>query len=112
MDHHWRITMKSARFFALDAFSVFPFMLVLIHVRWWTIILAAVVSTIFGIAERMGLKLPAALRTVRAWFVAPVRPAQAYQLNRRMADLGQLDMIQESKAAIEPQPVAKIPPSR
>jgi len=97
MDTHWRYTMKPARFFALDAFSVFPFLLVLVHVRGWTILLAAVVTTIFWIAERMGLRLLPALRAVRAWFVAPLRPAQAYQLNRRMADLGALDMVDLAK---------------
>jgi len=97
MDTHWRYTMKSARFFALDAFSVFPFLLVLIHVRWWTILLAAVVTAVFWVAERMGLRLLPALRAVRAWFVAPVRPAQAYQLNRRIVDLGALDMIEAAK---------------
>jgi intracellular multiplication protein IcmT len=112
MDTHWRNTMKPARFFALDAFSVFPFMLVLIHVRLWTIILAAVVTTVFWISERMGLRLLPALRAVRAWFVAPVRPAQAYQLNRRMADLGRLDMIEEAKMAKASATVAKMPPRK
>lgn len=90
--------MKSARFFALDARAVFPFLLVLIHVRGWTLLLAFLCTILFWIAERVGLKFDSALRAVRAWMVAPFRPARAYQLNRRMADLGALDMIEEARA--------------
>jgi intracellular multiplication protein IcmT len=96
-DIHWRNSMKSARFFALDARAVFPFLLVLIHIRGWTLLLALICTTLFWIAERMGLRYDAALRAVRAWFVAPFRPARAYQLNPRIADLGALDMMEEKK---------------
>lgn len=98
MDTHWRNTMKSARFFALDARAAFPFLLVLIHIRWWTIGVAFVTTILFWLAERLGLKFDAALRAVRAWFVAPFRPAQPYQMNRRMADLSGLDMLAEAAA--------------
>jgi intracellular multiplication protein IcmT len=94
--------MKAARFFALDARAVFPFLLVLIHIRGWTLMLALVCTILFWIAERMGLRFDAALRAVRAWFVAPYRPARAYQLNHRMADLGALDMMA----------LAKLPPDQ
>lgn len=96
-DIHWRNTMKSARFFALDARAVFPFLLVLIHVRGWTLMLAFVCTILFWVAERVGLRFDSALRAVRAWLVAPFRPARAYQLNHRMADLSALDMIDEAK---------------
>lgn len=98
-DLHWRNSMKPARFFALDARAVFPFLLVLIHVRGWTLLLAFICTVLFWVAERVGLRYDSALRAVRAWMVAPHRPAQPYQLNRRMADLGALDMIEEAKAS-------------
>ena len=96
--------MKSARFFTLDAFAAFPFLLVLIHIRWWTIGLALVATIVFWLAERLGLRFLPALRAARAWFVAPMRPAQAYQLNRHMADLGGLDVNQPASEAIRPVP--------
>ncbi|HRJ12558.1 MAG TPA: IcmT/TraK family protein [Alphaproteobacteria bacterium] len=96
-DVHWRNSMKSARFFALDARAVFPFLLVLIHVRGWTLMLALVCTILFWLAERIGLRFDSALRAVRAWLVAPYRPARPYQLNHRMADLGALDMMAVEK---------------
>ena len=90
--------MKSARFFALDARAAFPFLLVLIHIRGWTLMLALVCTLLFWIAERMGLRFDAALRAVRAWFVAPIRPARAHQMNHQMADLGGLDMLDAAKS--------------
>lgn len=84
--------MKSARFFALDAFASFPFLLALLHIRWWTLSVALVTTLAFWVAERLGLRFMPALRAARAWLVAPMRPARAYQLNHRMADLGGLDM--------------------
>lgn len=99
MDVHWRNSMKSARFFALDARAAFPFLLVLLHVRLWTIALAFICTVIFWLAERLGLRFDAALRAVRAWFVAPYRPAMAYQLNRHMADLSGLETTPENPGA-------------
>ena len=93
MTIHWRDSMRSARFFALDARAAFPFLLVLLHIRWWTLALALVCTLVFWLAERLGLRFDAALRAVRAWFVAPIRPAQPIERNRRMADLGALDMM-------------------
>ncbi len=96
-DVHWRNSMKSARFFALDARAVFPFLLVFLHVRGWTLMLAFFCTILFWVAERIGLKFDSALRAARAWFVAPYRPARAYQLNNRMADLSALDVLAEEK---------------
>jgi intracellular multiplication protein IcmT len=90
--------MKSARFFALDARAAFPFLLVLIHVKVWTIVLALITTFIFWLAERLGLRFDAALRSVRTWFVVPRRPAQAFQLNRRMADLSGTNVTLEAQA--------------
>jgi intracellular multiplication protein IcmT len=92
--------MKSARFFALDARAAFPFLLVLIHFKTWTIALAFITTFIFWLAERLGLRFDAALRAVRAWFVVPRRPAQAFQLNRRMVDLSGTDISPESPIKI------------
>ena len=70
----------------------------LIHVRGWTIILALICTVMFWLAERLGLRFDAALRAVRAWFVAPHRPAQAYQLNHHMADLSGAEPAAETPA--------------
>lgn len=91
--------MKSARFFALDAFAAFPFLLVLIHIRWWTIGLAFLSSVLFWFAERLGLRFMPALRAVRSWFVVPVRPGRAFHLNPRAADLSGIDAEQSHHAA-------------
>ncbi len=96
MSIHWRDSMKSARFGPLDARAVFPFLLVLIHFETWTIMLAVLSSILFWLAERLGLRFDAALRAVRTWFVIPMRPAQTFQLNRRMADLSGNEIAHEA----------------
>ena len=83
--------MKPARFFALDARAAFPIVLLLFNLRIWTLVLTIVVISLFWIGERFGLRFEAALRAVRAWLVVPHRPAQAFQLNRRMVDLSGIE---------------------
>lgn len=85
---HWRNTMKTARFFSVDARAGFCWALVLVHFRTWTIFAAFVVTLIFVLLERRGLTFPAALRSFRRWLVGQYRPGVVYTSKRRFKDTG------------------------
>ena len=84
----WRNSMRSVRFFGLDARAVLPFLTWLVYLRWSTIILAAIVTSIFAVLERLGLSFPAALRALRTWVVGRHRPGIISTRHRRFADYG------------------------
>ena len=85
---HWRNTMRSVRFFNLDARASLPFLLLLVYARWSTIILCIIVTLVFRYLERKGLTFPAALRSLRVWVIGNHRPAWASFRHRRMKDFG------------------------
>lgn len=88
MDLHWRNSQKPARFFAFDARSFAAIFLCLVHMRLWTIALAAFVMVVFWIFERRGLTFEAALRAMRSWIVGIRRPATLDKRNRPWIDFG------------------------
>lgn len=74
MDTHWRNSMKPARFFFLDARAAVPFVIAMLHLRWYTLVLAAITTLIFYFLEVRGLNFFAALRALRVWLVTRKRP--------------------------------------
>ncbi len=63
---YWRPTMQPARMFVWDA-RLFPVvLLVLLHFRLWTVLLAAIVLGLALILQRRGMSVPAACRRVRS----------------------------------------------
>lgn len=74
MDTHWRNSMKPARFFFLDARAAVPFVIAMLHLRWYTLVLAAITTLIFYFFEVRGLNFFAALRALRCWLITNKRP--------------------------------------
>ena len=85
---HWRNTMRTVRFFKLDARAGMPFFLLLVYPRLITLILTIIVTVVFSIVERRGLTFPAALRAVRVWMIGRNRPAWFSMRHRRIKDFG------------------------
>lgn len=85
---HWRNSMKTVRFFGLDARAVIPFLILLVHFRPYTVAFAFLVTLAFWAAERMGLTFPAALRRLRVGIIGPRRPRLIWTAHRRMVDYG------------------------
>jgi len=85
---HWRNTMKTVRFFIFDARAGFFVVLVLVHARLWTLMLAIGVMTVFYLLERKSLSFPAALRSARVWIIGSRRPAWIYSRRRKLQDTG------------------------
>lgn len=87
---HWRNTMKPARFFRLDARAGALWVLVLMHFRQWTVLLAILVSVIFVMLERRGLTFASALRSLRSWIVGNYRPGVVWTSKREFRDTGSI----------------------
>ncbi len=65
VDAHWRDSARPARFFIIDYRCVFPIVLFLMHIQYWTFFLAIAATLFFGIIERYGFTVPVFLRYVR-----------------------------------------------
>ena len=62
---HWRDSSLTPKFFMIDARVCIPLLLVLMHVRVWTIVLSLIVFVFFALLGRWGVSLPVFLRLVR-----------------------------------------------
>ena len=87
-DWHWRNTMKTVRFFIFDARAGFFVVLVLVHARLWTLMLAVAVMGVFYLLERKSLTFPAALRSLRVFFIGSYRPGWIWTRRRKLTDTG------------------------
>ena len=85
---HWRNTMRTVRFFNLDARASLPFLVLLVYARPITIFICIVVTLIFRFLEIKGMTFPASLRALRVWLIGNDRPAWISFRHRRMRDYG------------------------
>lgn len=97
MDTHWRNSMKPARFFFMDARAAVPFVFALLHLRWYTVMIAAFTTMVFYFLEMRGLSFVAALRAFRVWLVTCKRPANKASDTRRWIDFA-IEPLPESQA--------------
>ena len=87
-DFHWRNTMRPTRFFAFDSRAVLPLMLVFVHIRLWTLVLALFTTSVFWMAERAGYGFEPLLRRIRCMIVGPKRPGIVGTKKRHLIDYG------------------------
>lgn len=80
--------MRPVRFFMLDARASICFLVLLVYMRTSTIILTIIVTLVFRFLEKKGLTFPAALRSIRMWFVGRDRPGLPGALHKRFIDRG------------------------
>lgn len=83
---HWRDTYRPARFFFMDARAGIPTLLMLLHVRYWTIAISVVVIAVFYYFERLGVDAGGAVRAFRAWIIGDHRPARIFHKIRAPVD--------------------------
>lgn len=88
MDTHWRNSMKPARFFMLDARAAWPVLVMLLHMRIYTMVFAVLVMALFYVLEQRGLSFFSALRALRVWIVTKKRPNYRPSDMTRMVDFG------------------------
>lgn len=72
----WRDSARDARFFFVDANAAFPLVLFLLHIRWWTFLLAIVSILFFAILERFKFTVPIFFRWARSTIAGPIRVAR------------------------------------
>ena len=72
---HWRDSARNPRFYIIDAYACFPFLLLFLHIRKWTFLLALLSTIFFILLERFGFTVPVFLRWIRATLVGKYRSA-------------------------------------
>ena len=77
---HWRDSARSIRFFIFDAKAAFPFVLLLLHVRWWTFFLALAAAIAFTILNHFGLSIAVFLRMFRSFMAGKRKIASPWWL--------------------------------
>ena len=65
-DANWRDSARSPKFFIFDAKAAFPLLLFLLHIRWWTFIVAVVAWLTFTYLNYRGFSVEVFLRWLRA----------------------------------------------
>ena len=73
MADHWRDSSRNPRLFMVDAYAVFPLVLVILHIKSWTFMLAIGSITFFAILEKFKFTIPVFFRWVRSTLAGPVR---------------------------------------
>lgn len=68
-DYHYRNTMKTARFFGVDARAALSVLLLLVHFRHLDVCFLPGHHVVFWFLEYKGLSFSAALRRFRLWVV-------------------------------------------
>lgn len=63
---HWRDSARSIRFFIWDGQAAFPMLILLLHLRLWTFILAVIATLFFSILNRYGFSVVVFGRWLRA----------------------------------------------
>ena len=65
-DAHWRDSARPSRFFIFDAKAVFPIFLFLLHIEYWTLIVAVVTMLFFTVLNKFGFSVEVFLRWFRS----------------------------------------------
>ncbi len=88
MNWHWRNSMRVVRFFAFDARAAMPIPVLLVYLRFSTVILTIITLFVFRFLENKGLTVPAAMRNLRSWIVGMERPGWVSSQRRKFIDYG------------------------
>lgn len=84
----WRETHKQVRLFVFDGRLSIIFLLMLMHIKWWTLILAVSVTGIMYFFETKGISADSILRALRASFSGRRRTARGVEAERLPVDFG------------------------
>lgn len=68
---HWRDSARTARFYMVDANASFPLLLFLVHMKFWTFMLALLFMVFFTVVARFGFTVPVFFRWFRLTLAGP-----------------------------------------
>lgn len=75
---HWRDSARVTRFFIFDARAAFPFLILLLHIRIWTFVVALVATSFFSALERYGFTVTVFRRWLRSSLAGKRRIARPW----------------------------------
>lgn len=75
---HWRDSSRIPQFFMLDAYSAFPLVVFLMHIRMWSFIVACCACAFFYALRRFGFTLPVFIRWLRSFIAGNVRSSRSW----------------------------------
>lgn len=55
---HWRDSARRPRFYIIEGWGAFPMFIFLLHIQWWTFIVALSATIFFSVLERYGFTIP------------------------------------------------------
>lgn len=76
--YHWRDSARRPKFFIVDALAALPLVVMLLHIRMWTFMLALGTMIFFGILERFNFTIPVFFRWLKTIFSGPIRTARPW----------------------------------
>lgn len=75
---HWRDAARTPRFYFMDAFSAFPLLFLMLHIKLWTFILTLICTGFFVVLERFKFTIPVFFRWLRSTLAGPFRPTKPW----------------------------------
>jgi intracellular multiplication protein IcmT len=75
---HWRDSARNVRLWIVDSRACFPLLLFLLHIRWWTLIVAVVFTGFFALLEHYGFTLAVFSRLFRSFLAGPRKISQPW----------------------------------
>lgn len=84
----WRETHKQVRLFIFDGRLTIVFLLMVMHLAWWTFILAVTVTAVMYFFETKGISADSIFRALRASFAGRRRTARGVEHERGAIDFG------------------------
>jgi len=75
---HWRDSARNVRLWVVDFRACFPLLILLLHIRLWTFILAIITTTFFATLERYGFTPAVFLRWLRSFVAGPRKIAHPW----------------------------------
>jgi len=75
---HWRDAARTPRFYFMDAFAAFPFLLLVLHIRLWTFLTAVGLTSFFILLERFRFTPKVFFRWLRSTLAGPIRVAKPW----------------------------------
>lgn len=72
----WRDSARTPRFFFVDAYSVLPLVVFLVHIRLWTFVVSLLTMVFFAVLERFNFTVPVFMRWLRSSLAGKVKIAQ------------------------------------
>ncbi len=78
MTGHWRDSARTPQFFFIDSTAAFPMVLLILHLRLWTFILAVAATLFFTMLKRFGFSPIIFLRWIRNLLAGNRKLAKAW----------------------------------